>query len=87
MGVTWIINGTRTPLALSRPENEKSETIKISQKELLMQNEIYRHRKSRPPIVYGRDGFTTGVTVKVNGHSVGCCGDYRRNCVAGCSGQ
>jgi hypothetical protein len=33
MGVTWIMNGTRTPLALSRPENEKSETIKISQKD------------------------------------------------------
>ncbi len=33
MGVTWISDRTRTPLALSRPENEKSETKNISQKE------------------------------------------------------
>jgi hypothetical protein len=48
-----------------------------------MQNEIYRDRKSRPPIVYGRDGFTTGIMRKADDHRVGCCGDGGRNCVAG----
>ncbi len=40
-----------------------------------MQNEIYRHRESRLPIVHGGDGFTTGGTVKVNVHFVDGCGD------------
>jgi hypothetical protein len=46
-----------------------------------MQNEIYRHRESRLPIVYGGAGFVTFEKVKVNVHSVDGCGD--RNCVSG----
>jgi hypothetical protein len=40
-----------------------------------MQNEIYRHRESRLPIVYGSARFTTGGIIKVNVHFVDGCGD------------
>jgi hypothetical protein len=41
-----------------------------------MQNEIYRHRESRLPIVYGGARFTTGDgTLKANVHFVDGCGD------------
>jgi hypothetical protein len=40
-----------------------------------MQNEIYRHRKSRLPIVYGGARFTTGSVKKADGHGLECYGD------------
>ncbi len=40
-----------------------------------MQNEIYRHRESRLPIVYGGARFTTVETLKANVHCVDGCGD------------
>ncbi len=38
-----------------------------------MQNEIYRHRESRLPIVYGGARFTTVETLKEDGHFVDGC--------------
>ncbi len=40
-----------------------------------MRNEIYRHRESRLPIVYGVAGFTTGETPTDDVHFVDGCGD------------
>jgi hypothetical protein len=50
-------------------------------------NEIFRHRKSRLPIVYGAGGFFAGSRLKGDGHFVGCCGHCGRNCVVGCQRQ
>jgi hypothetical protein len=49
---------------------ERYNTRKIS-RGLLMQMK-YRHRKSRPPIVYGAGGFTTAKKVKEDDHFFGC---------------
>jgi hypothetical protein len=90
----WVLHGWSTESTEQELpwlcQSQKMDALKIKKFKIFYGRncwwnmKFYRHRKSRLPIEYGADGFTTVRCSKIDFHFVGCCGDYVRNCVAGC---